>query len=75
VADDQRATREVVERGLQRAQRLDVEVVGRLVEHEHVAAALDHLREVQAIALAARQELHQLLLIGALEVEPAAVGA
>ena len=36
----------------QRAQRFDVEVVGGLVEHEHVAAGLEDLGKVDAIAFA-----------------------
>jgi hypothetical protein len=37
VADDHRAAREILQRVLQRAERLHVEVVRRLVEQEHVA--------------------------------------
>ena len=51
------------------AQRLDVEVVGRLVQQQHVAAALQHLGEVHAVALAARELADQLLLLRAPEVE------
>ena len=47
VADDHRAAGEVDERLLERAQRVDVEVVGRLVEQEQVAAALQQLGQVQ----------------------------
>jgi hypothetical protein len=39
VADDDGAAREVEQGLLERAQRVDVEVVGRLVEQQHVAAA------------------------------------
>ena len=55
VADDDDAARERLEAGLQRAQRVDVEVVGRLVEEQDVAAGLEQLREVDAVPLAARQ--------------------
>ena len=51
------------QRFFERAQRLDVEVVGRLVEQQHVAAALQHLGQVHAVALAARQLADQLLLV------------
>ena len=40
VRDHDRAAREAQQRLLERAQRLDVEVVGRLVEQQHVAAGL-----------------------------------
>ena len=63
------------QRLLQRAQRLHVQVVGRLVQQQHVAAALEHLGQVHAVALAAREVLHLLLLVGALEVEAGHVGA
>src|SRR5215218_6216421 len=51
VRDDDRAAGEFEQRVLERAQRVDVEVVGRLVEQEQVAAAAQQLREVDAIAL------------------------
>src|SRR5690606_4720865 len=70
-----RAAPEFQQRLLERAQRVDVEVVGRLVEQQQVAAALQQLRQVQAIALAARKVLDELLLVVALEVEAPAVGA
>src|SRR5258705_13992847 len=55
VADDHGAAR-VIEQGLlERAERVDVEVVGWLVEQQQVRAALQQLGEVHAIALAARQ--------------------
>ena len=41
------------QRVLERAQRLHVEVVGRLVEQQHVAAVQQRLGEMQAPALAA----------------------
>ena len=69
VADDDGAAGEALEAVLERAQRVDVEVVGRLVEQQHVAAALEHLGEVHAVALAAGQVADALLLVGALEVE------
>src|SRR5439155_25867454 len=75
VADDDRAARELQQAVFERAQRVDVEVVRRLVEQQHVAGALDHLREVDAVALAARQDADALLLILALEVEARYVGA
>ncbi len=69
VRDHHRAAREVEQRFFERAQRFDVEVVGGLVEQQHVAAALQHLREVHAVALATRQLADGLLLLVAAEVE------
>ena len=59
----------------ERAQRVDVEIVGRLVEQQHVGAGLEHLGEMHAVALAARELADLLLLVGALEVEGRAIGA
>src|SRR5688500_6625691 len=53
VADNDDATREVEDRLLERAQRVDVEVVRRLVEQQHIGAGLEHLREMDTVALAA----------------------
>ena len=52
VRDDHRAARKVLQRLLERAQRLDVEVVRRLVEQQQVAALAQRLGEVDAPALA-----------------------
>src|SRR5690242_19663014 len=69
VADDHGAAGEVEQRLLERAERVDVEVVGGLVEQEDVAAAAEQLGEVEAVALAAGQVADLLLLIAAGEVE------
>src|SRR5205085_9140529 len=75
VADDHRAAGKILDRFFQRAQGLDVEVVGRLVEQQHVAAAFQHLGDVDAVALAARKLADILLLVRALEVECADISA
>jgi hypothetical protein len=69
MADDHGAAGEVLQRLFQRTQRVDVEVVGRLVEQQDVGAGLQHLGEVHAVALAARERADLLLLVAALEVE------
>ena len=55
---------------LEHAQRVDVEVVGRLVEEEQVPAGAQQLREVDTVALAAGEVGDALLLVGPAEVEP-----
>ena len=40
MADDHGAAGEILQRLFQRAQRIDVEIVGRLVEQQHVGAGL-----------------------------------
>ena len=69
VRDHDRAAREILQRFFQRAQRVDIEIVGRLVEKEHVRAFLQHLREMNAVAFAARQNADLFLLILSREIE------
>jgi hypothetical protein len=69
VADHHGAAGEILQRVLERAQRLDVEVVGRLVEQQDVAALLQHLGHVDAVALAARQLADLLLLVWPLKLK------
>src|SRR4249919_2821985 len=69
------AAGELQQRVFQRAQRLDVEVVGGFVEQQHVAALQQGLGQMQAAALTTRERADQLLLVRALEVEAADVGA
>ena len=56
-------------------QRLDVQVVRRLVEQQQVAALLEREREVEAVALTAGEHPGLLLLVGTLEAELRDVGA
>src|SRR3712207_7772392 len=49
-------SREVHEAVLERAERRQIEIVRRLVEHEQVAAAAEQPGELDAVALAARQD-------------------
>jgi hypothetical protein len=69
VGDDHGAAGELQQRVLERLQGLDVEVVGGLVEQQHVAALLERERQVEPVALAAGQHAGELLLVGALEAE------
>src|SRR6516225_3613082 len=75
VADDDGAAGKILERLLERAQRVDVEIVRGLVEQQHIGARLEHLGEMHSVPLAARERGDFLLLVGALEVEGGAVGA
>src|SRR5712664_93788 len=75
MADDHGAAGEILQRLFQRAQRVDVEIVGRLVEQQHIGAGFQHLRQMDAVALAARQRADLLLLVGALEIERRAIAA
>ena len=68
--DHDRAAGEVEQRVLERAQRVDVEVVRRLVEQQQVPARAQQLREVDAVPLAAGEVADPLLLVRPAEVEP-----
>src|SRR6056297_433788 len=75
VADHHGAAGELLQRVLERAQRLDVEIVGGLVEEQQVAALAQELGHVHPVALSAREQADLLLLVAALEVEGADIGA
>ena len=75
VGGDHGAAGELEQRVLERLQGLDVEVVGRLVEQQQVAAHLQRQREVEPVALTTGQHAGLLLLVGALEAERRDVGA
>ena len=58
VRDDDQRARPAVEQVLERGQRVGVEVVGRLVEQQHVGLADEQPQQLQPAALAARQVAH-----------------
>ena len=68
--EDQRAA-EILERLEQHVLRVEIEVVGRLVEQQRVRRAQQHARDRQPRALAARQHAHRLLDVVAREQEAA----
>src|SRR5688500_18122520 len=74
VADDHGAAGVVQQRLFERTERVDVEIVGRLVEQQQVRSTLQQLGQMDAVALAARQRADLALLSAALEVEPRDVG-
>jgi chloramphenicol 3-O-phosphotransferase len=53
MADDDSATRKILKRFFQRAERFHVQIVGRFVEQEHITARRQHLGHVHAVAFAA----------------------
>ncbi len=75
VADDDGAAGEVFKGFFECAERFDVEVVGGFVEEEDVAALLQHLGHVDAVAFTTRELADLFLLVGALEAEGADIGA
>src|SRR5262249_5918698 len=75
VADDDGAAGEIFQSFLERPQRFDVEIVRRFVEQQQVGARAQHLGEMDAVALAARQSPDLFLLVRTLEVERSAISA
>src|SRR5207302_11252238 len=73
--DDDGAAGIIEQRLFERAQRADIEIVGRLVEQEKVGALLQHLCEMHPVALAAGELTDLFLLVGAAEIEQRAIGA
>ena len=71
VRDQQQRARERLQRRLERLAALEVEVVRRLVEDQHVRARLDEHREREPPALAAREPVERLLGLLAAEQEAA----
>src|SRR6478752_9388426 len=62
VADDHGAAGVILQRLFERTQRVDVEIVGRLVEQQDVRARFQHLGKMDAVALTARERSDLLLL-------------
>ena len=75
MADDDGAACEVLQAFLQGTERVHVDVVGRLVEEEHVGFLLQGQGKVHTISFTARQHTGFLLLVVAAEVEAGDVGA
>jgi len=74
MGDDHGAAGEVEQGFFQSPQGFHVEVVGRFVQQQHVAAAFQQFGEVDAVAFAAGQVADALLLVAAFEVEAPAIG-
>ena len=74
MADHDSAACELLQRLFQRAERIHIKIVGRLVKKQQVGAAFQHPRQMHAVALTARKLADTLLLVAALEVELADIG-
>ena len=75
VGDDHRTTGKVIQTLLQRTQRVDINVVGRLVEEQHVGLRLQGEGQMHTVTLTTRQHPGLLALVGAVEVETRHVSA
>mmetsp|Transcript_41024 Transcript_41024/g.95366 ORF Transcript_41024/g.95366 Transcript_41024/m.95366 type:complete len:247 (-) Transcript_41024:1077-1817(-) len=74
MADTQHSSSKVFDCRLQRSQRLNIQIVGRLIQHETITTQAQRLGELKAVALPAAQRRDGALLDAAAEVEPGAVG-
>ncbi len=70
MGDEQQRTGEFAQRLLERLAAFEVEVVGRLVEDQHVGAGGHQDRQREAPPLATREDLQRLLRLLAAEQEP-----
>ena len=75
MADHHHAAGELLQSVLEILKGLDIQIVGRFVQQDDVAALGQGLGQVDAVAFAAGELANLLLLIAALEVEGADIGA
>ena len=59
MADQQHGAGVILQQRFEQFQRIDVEIVGRLVEYEHVRRLAEQSRQQQAIAFASGQRFHR----------------
>ena len=70
-----RAAGKVFQPFFQRAQCLNIQIIGRFIEQQEVGTAFQHFRQMHAIAFTTRQEPHFFLLVAATEIESPDIGA
>ena len=75
MGNHQHTTGEFKQRVFECAQRLDVKIVRRFIEQQHITALQQRLREMQTAAFAAGQIADDFLLVAAFEIESAQIGA
>ena len=69
MADDHSTAGESFDALFQSTEGVHVDVVGRLVQQQHIGFRLEGHGQVQPVALASRQHAALLLLVGTVEVE------
>ena len=74
MADDDSASREILEGFLEGAERVHIEIVGRFIEEKDIGPLLQHLREMHAIPLAAGEVSDLLLLVAAGKIKSRHIG-
>ena len=72
--DDDGATGEILQCIFECTERFGVEIVGRLIEQQHITTGFQKLGQMHPVALTAGQRADLLLLVAALEVEGRAIG-
>ena len=74
VRNNHSAASEILQPFFKRTQGVDIQIIGWLIEQQHIRAAFQHLGKMNAVALAAGKRTHFLLLVGAAEIEAAHIG-
>src|SRR3989304_10343775 len=75
MADDNGATRKILQGLFEGAQGVHVKVIGGLVKQQDIAPFLQHTGKMHAVPLAARQSRDLFLLVSPREIEPRHIGA
>ena len=70
VADHHGTTGKILQSFLQRTQGVHVDIVGRLVQQQHVGFAFQRQRQMQTVPLATTQHTAFLLLVSTCKIEP-----
>lgn len=74
VAYDHGTAGKVFQALFQSTHSVDIDIVGRLVEEQHVGLAFERQSQVKTVAFAAAEHADLLALVGAAEIETADVG-
>ena len=69
MADDHHTAREIQQRVFQCAEGIDIQIVGRFVEQQHVSPGFQHLRQMHSVTFAPRQLANLFLLIRPPEIK------
>ena len=75
VADHNSAACKILQALLKRTQRIHIDIIGRLIEQQHIALLLERHSQLQTVSLTARQHAAFLLLIRTGKIETSQIGA
>ena len=75
MADDHDTTSKLQQGILQRSQGLHIQVIGRLIQEEHIGASYQGLGQMQSTPLTAGEGAHSFLLITTIEIKASTIGS